>query len=591
MQDVKKIKDVLNKFQVMLTSEQKKWGIVVFAMILGGSLAEMLGVSVVLPFVQAILSPQTLRENAIVDKICIFLNVQSDEGMVLFVSFMVILIYIVKNLYLIFLSYIRIKYAVKVQRELSIRMLQSYMKRGYSFFRKTNTSILMRGVSGAVSGVYSVLLNCLKIIAECLTVMCICLYIIVTDWKISIGMIVLAAICLLLIVKLFREIMRKAGEKYYNGTGKTNKIQLKLFGGIKEVLVLNRKDFFINEYMEAYNEQQKGQITQTVASESPTYIIEGICVVGLILFVYLRISGMENAAEYVPQLAAFAVAAFRILPSIGRISSYFNLCVFYIPAVNETYNNIIEADKYDKLNENKELDSDEDEHHKFENQIEVKNVSWQYEDGTMKVLDGISLSIKKGESVAFVGPSGAGKSTLADIILGLYKPQEGCVLVDGISIHEHKTMWSNMVGFVPQSAFLVDDTVRRNIAFGIEDSKIDDERIWETLEKAQMKEFIQKLPDGLDTCVGDRGVRFSGGQAQRLAIARALYTNPDIIILDEATSALDNETEKAVMEAIDALQGEKTLIIIAHRLTTIRNCNSIYEINNGKIVRKKYEEL
>ena len=589
MQNIRKIKDLFNKFQTILTSNQKKWGIVVFFMILGGSLAEMLGVSIVLPFVQAILAPQELRENVIINKVCTFFGVQSDEGVVLLVSFVVILIYIIKNVYLGLVGYVRIKYAVKIQRELSIRMLVSYMKRGYSFFRMTNSSVLMRGTNGAVSGVYNVVVNCFKIVAELLTILCICIYIIVTDWKISVGMISLATIGLLLILNFFKEIMRKAGKQYHDGLGENNKIQLQLFGGIKEVLVLNRKDYFINKYIHAYSGLQKGQIRQAVASESPTYIIEGICVTGLILLVYFRVTGMENAAEYVPQLASFAVAAFRILPSIGRLSSCFNLCIFYIPAVNETYNNIVEAQKFDKLNENNASDVETDECHRLEKEIEIQNVSWKYQDGIEKVLDNINLTINKGESVAFVGPSGAGKSTLADIILGLFQPQEGGVLADGIDIHQHKNMWSKMVGFVPQSAFLIDDTIRRNIAFGIEDSKIDDERIWATLDKAQMKAFVQNLPKGLDTCVGDRGVRFSGGQAQRLAIARALYTDPDIIILDEATSALDNETETAVMEAIDALQGQKTMIIIAHRLTTIRNCNSIYEINNGKAIKRKYE--
>ena len=215
-------------------------------------------------------------------------------------------------------------------------------------------------------------------------------------------------------------------------------------------------------------------------------------------------------------------------------------------------------------------------------QIEIRDVVWQYEGTEKKVLKGVNLIIKKGQSVAFIGQSGAGKTTLADIILGLLYPQQGKVLLDGEhDIHQIPTQWSKLIAFVPQTVYLMDDTIRNNVAFGVDEKEIIDEQIWSVLEQAQLKDFVEELPDGLDTLIGERGVRFSGGQRQRIAIARALYTNPDILILDEATSALDNETETAVMEAIERLQGHKTLIIIAHRLTTVKKCDMIYEIKNG----------
>lgn len=207
------------------------------------------------------------------------------------------------------------------------------------------------------------------------------------------------------------------------------------------------------------------------------------------------------------------------------------------------------------------------------------------------VLTNTFLCINKGESVAFIGSSGAGKTTLADIIMGLLKPQEGSVEMDGIDIFSIPHQWAKIIGYVPQSVFLIDDTVRRNVAFGLKEEDISDEKVWSALGQAQLKEFVEGLPAGLDTIVGERGVKFSGGQRQRVAIARALYEDPDILVLDEATSALDNETETVFMESIDALQGSKILIIVAHRLTTIRNCDRIYEITDGIAIERKKEEV
>ena len=214
---------------------------------------------------------------------------------------------------------------------------------------------------------------------------------------------------------------------------------------------------------------------------------------------------------------------------------------------------------------------------------------WKYPESKKATLQGINLEIKKGESVAFIGESGAGKTTLADIILGLYIPQEGTVTVDGVSIYDIPQDWSRIVGYVPQSVYLLDDTIRNNILFG--EKQMDDKKIWDALKQAQLYDFVKTLPDGLNTIVGERGIKFSGGQRQRIAIARALYYNPDILVLDEATSALDNETEEALMESIEALQGLKTLIIIAHRLSTIRNCDKIYEVKDGKIELRNKEEI
>ncbi len=594
---IKKLGDLWGKFGVILNSNQKKWGIILFFLSLLGAVAETLGVSIILPLVQVMVEPSDLLEYEIIAKICDVLQIKDTNMLLLLAAGGVVLIYIIKNVYLCFLSWIRVRYTTNVQRELSVKMFRSYMKRGYSFFRQTNSATLLRGTTESVAAVYIVILNLMKILAEILTIACIFAFILFTDWKLAISVVVLVGSCLFLILVVFRSIMKKAGELYFRSMGDVNRWSLQLFSGIKEVLVFNRKDFFVKNYEDSFLHVQRGRIRQTVATEIPAYIIEGACVTGIIVAVCIRVNDVADTASFIPQLAAFAMAAFRLLPSVGRITSNFNLCIFNMPAVTEVYENILEAKQYEEKNFLLESKGDSDiavEGEKvvrFNESLVVDDVSWCYPDGGQNVLDHVSLTIKKGQSVAFVGPSGAGKSTLADIILGLFKPQEGAVLIDGKNVWDNKLELSKIISFVPQSVYLIDDTIRRNVAFGIADEEISDELVWNALAQAHIKEYVQSLPQGLDNLVGERGVRFSGGQSQRLAIARALYSNPDILVLDEATSSLDNETESAVMESIELLQGYKTLIIIAHRLSTIEKCDKIYEIVEGQAVEKKYDEL
>lgn len=592
MNKLKSLKEVWNKYNFILTTSQKRWGVVVVIMTLVGALCETLGVSIILPLVQVMIEPQVLRQNELLMPIIRFMKLESDAALVWVTGLAVILVYLFKNLFLMLLSYVRAMYACKVQRELSIEMMNSYMKRGYVFFLNAGTGELMRGMINSINNTYTGLYQIFKLLAEAVTIIFICAYIMLSDITMAVCVVALAIICLLIVVLGCQKWVKKCGEIYYKYTALINKTLIQTFQGIKEILVMKRQEYFIDSYRNQYQKQQKGFIGQTVASESPAYIIEAICVGGLIVAVCIKAIGTGNSATLIPQLAAFAVAAFRILPSLGRISNYFNQFMFCLPGIEDTYSNFKEV----RENKNETVGSQESIAQKrrisgFQDKVSVKNVTWKYPDTESNVLENVSIDIRKGQSVAFVGKSGAGKTTLADIILGLLTPQGGGVKVDGVDITSLSNGNGQMIGFVPQNVNLLDDTVRRNVAFGVKDEEIDDEKVWSVLEQAQLREIIEACDDGLDTEIGERGIHFSGGQRQRFAIARALYNNPDILILDEATSALDTETETAVMEAIDALQRQKTLIIIAHRLTTIKNCDRIYEITDGKAVERKYDEL
>jgi ABC-type multidrug transport system fused ATPase/permease subunit len=419
------------------------------------------------------------------------------------------------------------------------------------------------------------------------------------DYIMAIGAIILASLCFLSIVGGFKGAMKKAGQQERKALGLVNKYGYQAINGIKEITVLGRRENFVEQYNSAALIRQKSTLTNSFLSACPDRILEGVCLGGFIGIVCIRIISGAELDNFIPLLGTFAMAAFKILPSISKVSTRINSLVFYRPYLQGVYDNMMSSRKYEeemkeykKTHTNQSMvDIDEDQLLGFKYSLKINNISWKYQNTEYNVLEHTNLSINKGESVALIGSSGAGKSTLADIIMGLFRPQKGTVEMDGIDIYTIPQQWTKIIGYVPQSVFLIDDTIRRNVAFGLEDKDIDEGKIWHALEQAQLKDFVSGLPNGLDTIVGERGVKFSGGQRQRVAIARALYENPDILVLDEATSALDNETEQAVMESIDALQGSKTLIIVAHRLTTIRNCDKIYEVKDGKIELCEKEEV
>ena len=317
----------------------------------------------------------------------------------------------------------------------------------------------------------------------------------------------------------------------------------------------------------------------------PNRIIETVFIGSVIGVVCIRIIMGMKVINIIPQLASFAFAATRILPLVNSIIGFNTTIIYYLPSFNNAYDNIISS-KIFLNNRMKDKDNIE-EAIDFKDTITIENIAWKYRKADYRTFEHVSIQIHKGEAVGIIGVSGAGKTTLADIILGLLSPQEGKILVDGKDIKEYQRQWSKMVGYVPQTVYLLDDTIRNNVFFGIEEQEKEDEKVWKALEQACLKEFVEQLPDGLDTIVGERGAKISGGQRQRIAIARALYYNPEILVLDEATSALDQETETAVMEAVEQLQGKKTLIIIAHRLSTLEKCDKIFEVKNQKIVESK----
>lgn len=308
---------------------------------------------------------------------------------------------------------------------------------------------------------------------------------------------------------------------------------------------------------------------------------------GILIAVIVKLLfGEADSVYFISQLVAFAVAGMRLMPSVGRINEHASNMLYALPSVELVYHDLTGIEGL-VVEEDRERKDD----WRLQKEIQVQRVSYHYPDTEEWVLEDVSFTIQKGAAVAFIGATGSGKTTMVDIILGLLTPVKGAVFADEINVHEQPKTFHAQVGYIPQTIYLSDDTIRNNIAFGLREEEISEEAVRAAVERAQLREFIESLPHGLDTIVGDRGVRLSGGQRQRIGIARALYHDPEILVLDEATSALDNETESAVMEAIEHLQGMKTMIIIAHRLTTIRNVDVIYEVGDGRVTEKSKDEV
>ena len=592
--NVKTIINIIKELTYILSKNQKKRVVVVFVAIIFSSLFELLGVTAILPFIQAILTPDELFQTPYLKPFIEVLGITSAKGLMFLFGIGIIILYIIKNAYMVFSYYVQFSFSTKIQKELSVKMLKSYMSRPYSFFLNINSAEVLRGCGTDINAVYNILSYMFTIVTEMLVMLLIGGFIIYTDVWIAVGILGLMGIVMLGMMAIFKPIAKRAGTKNRTAVALKNKAIYQTVHGIKEIFVMHRKRLFVQDYENASELARKAQRVESMISNSPDRIIEGICVSGLIGVVCLRLAMNDNMVEFVPKLAAFAMAAFKILPSIGKITSRINGMVFCRPSLSNVYRIMKEAEAYEKsyaqyAKEHGDVVESDELH--FEETLKIQDVMWQYDKQKEPVLTNTTLEIKKGQSIALIGASVAGKTTLADIILGLLKPQKGTILLDGIDVFAMPKTWARIVGYVPQSVFLIDDTVRNNVAFGLPSESIDDNMVWDALERAQLKDFVAGLPDGLETIVGERGVKFSGGQRQRIAIARALYNKPEILVLDEATAALDNETESAVMESIDALQGQITMIIVAHRLTTIRNCDKIFEIIDGKAVLRDKEEV
>lgn len=571
------------KINYIFSKSQKRKLVILFVAILIGTFLELLGVTAILPFMNIIMSQDSIESMKYWGDLYRFLGMESPNQFIMLFAIALIIIYIVKNIYIALMYDWQYRFTYDNQKELSTRMLRAYMQQPYLFHLSHNSAELMRNVGLDVDMFF----RAVKAVLQLLTEGCVCLvlviYLMYVDKSITIGVAVFLSIFIVVFFKGFKKMLARTAEECRHYTEGTTKWLQQSFGGMKEIKVLSRENFFIDQYDHDYHGYAETQRKYLFLQIVPRPIMEAMCVSGLLLVVAIKLYIGVKGTYFISALSVFAIAAFRMLPSFTRITNNMSVLMFNKVAVDSVYHDLKEVEQ---LTKEARVKQENHENLKLTNSIEIKDVSFCYPNIENDVLNHINLTIPKNKSVAFIGPSGAGKTTLADIILGVLEPQQGNILVDGIDVYKNLDAWHRNLGYIPQTIYLTDDTIRNNIAFGIPEEEIDDTRIKEAIKEAQLEKFVNELPEGMNTLIGERGVRLSGGQRQRIGIARALYTNPEVLILDEATSALDNDTESAVMEAIDNLSGHKTLIIIAHRLTTIKNCQIVYEVKDGQVVQK-----
>lgn len=578
---------MLKKLNYIFSRKDKVKLLLILVTVIIGSFLELLGVAVFLPFVDIIINPEAIQEKWYLKFFYDSFSFHSTNSFLAVLAVTIMFIYIFKNVFMALQKNWIYRYSYGIQMKISVRLLKTYIQEPYTFHLNKNIAVLQRSLQEDTDLFTKGIIHVMELIAEISVCATIGAFLYIVSRSITGSVLVLLLVSILIFTTISKRFSKRLGKECQ--TYKSNLYQWvnQSLGGIKELKILNREDFFIDSYCDNYKKYVHGLRINRLIAVLPRYFVEAVCMTGILLAVIIKMfwGQKDDFALFIPQLSAFAVAAFRLLPAVGKINEHVADILYSLPSLDLIYHDLKAIEDEPEVKNKEEMDW------RFQNKITIKNVSYHYPDAEELVIDKASFEIPKGKTVAFVGPSGAGKTTMVDIVLGLLQPQYGKVYADELNIHKHQYVWQKEIGYIPQVIYLSDDTIRNNIAFGIKKHDIEEEAVEQALKKAQLYEFVDNLPDGLDTIVGDRGVRLSGGQRQRIGIARALYHDPEVLVLDEATSALDNDTETAVMEAIDNLQGTKTILIIAHRLTTIRNADMIFEVAGGKVLPKAKEEV
>lgn len=579
--------NLLQKINQIFDKKQKSQLVLLGFMIFIGGFLETLGVSTMIPVVTVLLTPEKVQEY--IDKyevfgnICTAFHIISVNQVAVSLLLFLMAVYVIKNLYLLFLVYRQNTFITQNRNNMISRVMAEFLNRPYEQYLGADIPTVFRITDSDIPQTFSLMLAVLSLASEVVVSCLIFLVLLIQNVKMTLFVMFVFGVLTLVIVKVLKPRLNRIGAKNQEIQSRIAKWRIQATYGLKDVKVLNREEFFVRNYYETGKVGANVARNYAVLNNTPRLLIETIFIVSMLGYITIYINGGGDVSEMMTTIATFGVAAIRVLPSVNRINTYITEIAYATPSLNFVYENLQQGMKTDAMLAERKANSRK-EKLKLDDKIELNHISFHYPDSDKNIFTDAHMVVPRGKSVGIMGSSGAGKSTIVDILLGLLHAQEGQITCDGVDIFKNYESWLAQIGYIPQSIYLIDESIRENIAFGIDADKIDEKRIWEVLEEAQLKEFIEELPEGLDTTIGDRGIRLSGGQRQRIGIARALYHNPEILVFDEATSALDNETEAAVMEAVNSFHGKKTMVIIAHRLNTIEKCDIIYKVENEKIV-------
>ncbi len=580
---------IYEKLMVLLDRQQKrKMMLLVFLMLIGAVL-ETLGVSMVMPVMNVVLEEDAIAKHDYLQVICRIFGVDNSGDLTMLVMVGLVLVFVTKNIFLFFQQKVQLKFVYTNQFATSRRMMINFMQRPYEYYLNADTAVIQRSITSDVNNMYGLILALLQLISEGIVFVCLAAASLVADVWMSLTVTALLVVALLVIKCILKPIMRKAGEEnqeFYSGLYKW--IDQSVMG-IKEIKIARKEGYFINEYSKCGAGYVSAVQRYNLYNATPRLLIETLAIAGMILYLMIQLLQGTAAADIVPQLGVLAVAAMRLIPCANRINNHLTSISYFEPFFMGVSDNLQEEIRDENVDYNAETYQKKIDVEKLDvrKEIVLQDITYRYPNSQTLIFDHADMMIPVGKSVGIVGTSGAGKTTIVDILLGLLQLETGSILADGVEVREHYASWLKNIGYIPQTIFMIDSTIRRNVAFGYADEDIDDDKVWEALREAQLDEFVKGLPEGLDTSIGERGIRISGGQRQRIGIARALFEDPEVLVLDEATSALDNETEAAIMDSINRLHGRKTLIIIAHRLQTIEKCDMVYRVEDGKAQRAR----
>ena len=573
---------MLKKIAYLLNKRDKRNLAIIFFVILISALLDLVGISAILPIIELLEKGESVIEtNKFLSLINSIFNLNGNVNNLCYASLgCFALLFLIKCGYSIFRTYVTQRFTMNYSRKLTKKLMTAYLLFPYEFHLDNNSSTLIRKSTYDVSNFTGSITGLLDFVVKITSGIAIVIFLFITDWKVTLVLTGMLLIFSFIVLKIVKPKAKKYGRELQKLNSDNYKYLSQAFNGIKESKIGNSESYFTNIYDRNRVRINNLDLKKTVLNTIPGCSLELVGMLGIALALFIVLITGTSSSEIVVTFGVFAYAVIKLLPSVTTITQTINSLQFYEVSVNSLFEDIKMTENADYVESNEKNVAPLT----FENEVEVRDVDFFYSSMPDKnVLNNVSLKIKKNTSVAFSGMSGAGKTTMIDILLGLLPCRNGAVLCDGVNIKDNMRGWRKNISYIPQNIYLSDDTIRNNVAFGIDQNKVNDEDIWDALEKAQLKEYVENLPNKLDTVIGERGVRMSGGQRQRIGIARAFYRNTNIIVFDEATSALDYETERNILEHVSQYSSDHTLIIITHRLNTIDSCDCIFKVENGCI--------
>ena len=572
--------------EILYLLEEDKWKlplITLFFLIM--SLLEVLGISLIAPYAALIINPNILSE-----KYTFLANfgipIYSDN-ILLIMSILLITLFVLKTIGLSLINWLIFSFCYERQIKIRAKLMRSYQSMPYVEYTQRNSAEYIYNMNAVGTFTQGVLVSVLRIFTEIIVGLFIFIFLVFQDPFILLILIILLGSFIFIYDLIFRKRIKRYGTFVNIHTTEMLKKINESVHGLKEVRILGNEKFFYDQVLTSSAGLSNAMKRKDFISSVPRYFLELIMILFIVSIVVLYSYQEKDLELVVPILTMFSIAAIRLFPTVNQIVSGISHIRFGRPIVSLLYKDLVGAENHNfdtyinNLNEDSPFKS-----------IELRNVSFSYPSRNYKVIDNLSIKINKGDSVGIIGPSGSGKTTLLDILLGLVEVDKGRVLFNKTDLNNHSHKWKSHVAYIPQNIFIIDDTISRNIALGVPDDLVDHAMLINSIKQSKLAELIEQMPEGVNTLLGESGIQLSGGQRQRVALARAFYHNREILVMDEATSALDSETESEIVNEIKLLKGNKTLIVIAHRLSTVKHCDYIYKIDKGKIVEKgNYESV